>query len=110
MKPIPRKLLIHSAVIKSVTSADRWGKETTSPDVTLKYIRIEPSSKLVKDKQNNDLQLSALMFFDVKNSLPAGTAFAQDQIIVFNNREYRVQLIDELYDADKLHHYELGLV
>jgi hypothetical protein len=110
MRAIPRKLLIHSATIKVVTATDRWGKETTSHPVDLKYVRIEPSSKLVKDKQNNEVQLSALMFFDMKNSQPAGTVFTQDQIILWNGIEYRVQIIDPLYDGSNLHHYELGLI
>jgi hypothetical protein len=110
MKPIPKKLLIHSATIKAVTSTDRWGNKTTGAPVDLKYVRFEPSTKIIRDKQNNELQLSSTMFYDCKNSEPASAEFTKDTIITFNGTDYKVEVIEPLYDGHKLHHYELGLV
>ena len=110
MRAIPKKLLIHSATIKGVETSDRWGNEPTSAPINLTFVRVEPSSKIVKDKQNNDLQLNAIMFFDAKNSQPNDVVFTQEQIIVFNGIEYNIQTIEPLYDDKKLHHYELGLI
>lgn len=110
MRPIPKKMLIHSATIEAVASKDRWGKETFSSAVDLKNVRFEPSTKIVKDKQNNDVQLACTLFYDCKNSLPKNVNFYNDQIISFNSEKYKVQIIEPLYDMKKLHHYELGLI
>jgi len=103
-------MLIHSGTITGVTTTDRWGNETTTPPVDLKFIRIEPTTKIVKDKQNNEIQLSNLMFYDCKNSLPKGATFNEDTVITINGKEHTIKVIDKLYDENKLHHYELGLI
>ncbi len=110
MKPIPRKLLIHKAMIKSVSEADRWGKKTWTDPLELEFIRLEPSSKTVTDKQNTQLQLSTTLFYDCRNSLPGGITFTKDMIITVDELDYRVQSVEALYDERKLHHYEIGLV
>lgn len=109
MKPIPKNLLIHSAQLAEI-SKDEWQNETQKPLADLQHIRIEPSSKLVTDKQNRQITLSAVLFFDCKNSRPKAVEFSHGQKIVFNSMEYTVETIELLYDGKKLHHYELGLV
>jgi hypothetical protein len=109
MKPIPKRLLIHSATIKAITSTDRWGTVTTTEPINLKFIRLEPTTKIVKDKQNNEIQLNNIMFYDCKNSIPRGLEFAENTIITINKQEHTINVIESLYDANKLHHYELGL-
>lgn len=109
MKAIPKNLLIHSGTIAGVTSTDDWGTETTTAPTELKFIRIEPYNKIVKTKNNEEVQTSALMFYDTVNSLPKGQSFTENTIININGREYRIVTIDELYDNRKLHHYEITL-
>lgn len=110
MRPIPKSMLIHSGTIAGVTETDRWGNETTSTPVDLKYIRIEPTKAIVRDKQNNEVQLSNLMFYDCKNSLPKGATFAENTVITINSKEHTIKTVEALYDGKKLHHYEIGLV
>lgn len=110
MRPIPRKLLIHSGTIAGITDVDRWGQETVSNTAELKYIRIEPLKTMIRDKQNNQVQLSAILFFDCNNSRPKEPAFSQDTIITVDNVTYKIKTIEALYDENKLHHYELGLL
>ena len=109
MKAIPKNLLIHSGTIAGVTSTDDWGAETTSAPIDLKFIRIEPLNKIVKTKNNEEVQTSAVMFYDTVNSLPKGQSFTENTIININDREYRIVAVDELYDNRKLHHYEITL-
>lgn len=109
MKPIPKRLLIHNAVLRKKTDEDAWGKKSTN-DIKLNYIRIDPSSKLVQDKQNKQLQLVAILFYDCKNSIPRAFNFEEGQRIIFNNVEFVITTIEYLYDERKLHHIELGLV
>lgn len=73
-------------------------------------MRMEPSSRIIRDKNNAELQLSATLFYDCRNSFPRGVVFAEDDVILFNGQKHRIQLIEPLYDGKKLHHYELGLI
>lgn len=109
MRPIPKKLLIHSAELKAVTK-NEWQEETLTTIANLKYIRIEPSSKLVTDKQNRQITLSAVMFYDCRNSRPETVEFTHGQKICWGGKEYTVEIIEPLYDSGKLHHYEIGLI
>lgn len=110
MRPIPKALLIHAVGLRSVTGKDEWGKETLSDPVNLRSVRMEPSTKYVKDKDHNEIQLAAVMFFDCHNSQPRGQTFSDGQILSFNGETYRIQLVEPLYDGRRLHHYELGLI
>lgn len=109
MRPIPRRLLIHSVVYVPPKSKDPWGKVTPGQETELRFVRIEPSSKIVRDKNNAEIQLAATLFFDCKNSNPK-VEFQEDDIIIFNGQKHRIALIEPLYDEGKLHHYEIGLI
>lgn len=110
MMAIPKSLLIHQAIFHRKISEGRWGKEQTDEGQTLLNIRIEPSSKIVRDKNNAEVKLSALMFYDCKNSKPKGIAFEKDDIIIFQGLKHKIEIVEPLYDEKKLHHYELGLI
>lgn len=110
MKPMPKALLIHSAKLLEVSTENTWQSEETIEIATLKNIRIEPLSKLVTAKDNTQVTLTAVLFYDCKNSRPSGVAFKQGQKVVFNGVEHIVETIELLYDGQKLHHYELGLI
>lgn len=73
-------------------------------------MRLEPSTKVVRDKNNAEVQLAATLFYDCKNSSPRGVVFKTDDIIIFNDEKFKVQVIEPLYDERKLHHYELGMI
>ncbi len=109
IKPIPKKLLIHT-VTRLERTTDRWGEETLKEKEIIKRVRIEPSNKVVRDKNNAEIQISATLFYDCKNSLPRDIQFAEDDIIVFNGQKHKVQTIEPLYDRERLHHIEMGLV
>lgn len=111
MVNIPRAALPHTAHLSPYTGSDPWSKESYGEAVTLKYVRLEPSSRVVRDKQNTERQLSAVMFYDCKNSLPAGLSFTEESKVSFGGNEYTVAAVDTLYaDGSKPHHYELGLI
>ena len=109
MLPIPKNLLIHSAMLRTV-SEDKWQSETVQTTAELTKIRVEPSSKLVTAKDNRQVSLSAVLFFDCKNSRPCDVNFKHGQKIVFQGTEYTIETIEKLYDNSRLHHYELGLI
>ena len=110
MRPIPKKLLVHAVTHAKTFENDRWDEGTLTDQQELNHVRMEPSSKIVRDKNNAEIQLVATLFYDCKNSRPRGIEFAIDDIILFNGQKHTVQLIEPLYDGQKLHHYELGLI
>lgn len=71
---------------------------------------METSSKIVRDKNNAEIQLAATLFYDCKNSKPNGMCFAEDDVIIYNGENYQIKIVDSLYDEKKLHHFELGLI
>ena len=110
MRPIPKGLLIHAVQLQTVTGKDAWGKETLSDPVQLQHVRMEPSTRYVRDKSNNEIQLAAVLFYDCHNSVPREQVFSDGQVIDFNGEKYRIQLVEPLYDGRRLHHYEMGLI
>lgn len=111
MRPIPKSLLPHTVMLyKKVSSGGFYDEASLDSGTELSYVRMEPSSKIVRDKNNAEIQLSTTLFFDCKNSRPCAVSFSVDDIVLFNGQKHRVQVVEPLYDRTKLHHYELGLV
>lgn len=110
LKPIPKKLLIHSGVYTKVTAKDKWGAETGTPTITdLSDIRIEPSSAIKLSKDNKEIQLKSLLFYDCVNSLPIGVSFELENTITFLGTDYIIVSIDPIFALSGIHHYEIGL-
>ena len=110
MRAIPKKLLIHSVTHAREGEKDRWGYAELADNRELTHVRMEPSSKIVRDKNGAEIQLAATLIYDCRNSRPQGIEFAVDDIIIFNGQKHAVQLVEPLYDEKQLHHYELGLI
>lgn len=89
---------------------DRWGKASMTDGQELRHVRMEPSNKIIRDKNNAEVQLAATLFYDCKNSEPRNVVFAVDDIIMFQEQKHKVKVVEPLYDGRKLHHYELGLI
>ena len=109
-RPIPKKLLIHSATHKYGPDKDAWGNIVYAGTRELIRVRIEPTEKRVLGKDNTEVQLNSLMFYDCVNSKPAGVIFEIEDAISFGGTDYIIVSIDPLSDESKLHHYEIGLV
>lgn len=109
MRAIPKKLLIHDAVLKR-EKKNEWGSGALETVTELSRIRIEPSSRITRDKNNVEYQLAATLFFDCKNSQPFNQKFREDDIVDFHGSLHRIISIELLYDEKKLHHYEMGMI
>lgn len=111
IKAIPKNLLIHDITLhKLETSSSRMAAKVIDAGVEVKYVRIEPSEKLIRGKNQVDIARDSILFFDCKNSNPRDTKFEVDDIVKFNEEKYQVIAIEPLYDRKKLHHYEIGLI
>ncbi len=110
MRPIPKNLLIHSVTLSKTAEEDRWGNRMEQMETILTHVRMEPSKKMVRDKNNAELQFAAVLFYDCTNSRPKGVNFSVDDGIIFNGQRHKIQDVEPLYDRKKLHHYEIGVV
>lgn len=110
MRAIPKSLLPHAVTLFRKTSEDIWGAEQLDAGIELIRVRMEPSSRIVRDKNNAEIQLAATLFYDCRNSYPSGVTFQLDDVVVFNGQKHQVKMIEPLYDMMRLHHYEIGLV
>ena len=70
MRPIPKRLLIHTATLYQRVNVDKWGKGELNGGQELSNIRIEPSKQIIRDKNNAEVQLAATLFYDCRNSRP----------------------------------------
>lgn len=109
MKPIPKHLLIHSAKAVKLSEPDTWNNRTDEKVTGLNNVRIEPSNALTITKDNRQVRLSAVLFFDCAYSKPAGFDFSDTDIIEALGGRYEIISVDKLYDEKKLHHYEVSL-
>lgn len=107
MKPIPKRLLIHSAVLYAVIE-NEWQEQEKKELAKLSRVRIEPSSKMIISSNNRSVTLSATLFYDCRNSLPK-VEFKPGYLVEFEGKTYRVELVEVFYAQQKLHHLEVGL-
>lgn len=111
MRAIPKKLLIHSAdVYQEAKMGSGWDGAALEMAGRLSHVRIEPSSRIVRDKNNREQQLAATLFFDCKNSSSTAGDLKEDLIVDFQRQKHRIVSVEPLYDGRKLHHYEIGMV
>lgn len=102
--------MIHTVTLLEKETEDLWGKETPGAEIILERVRVEPSSRIVRDKNGAEIQLSATLFYDCINSRPQGVLFQEDDMVLFNGQRHRVQTVESLYDEKRIHHYEMGLI
>lgn len=107
MKPIPKTLLIHSAKLLEVTE-EAWQEKNEKEIAALKNVRVEPAGKMIVTNDNRSITLSAVLFYDCRNSSPK-TEIKCGNYIVFEGQRYRVETVERLYDNKRLHHLEVGL-
>lgn len=110
MRQIPKKLLIHTVKLHKTLSKDRWGKAELDEGTEIRRVRVEPSRKIVRDKNNAEIRLAAVLFYDCVNSQPRDIHFNVDDILSFYGQKYRVLNVEPLFDGENLHHYEVELV
>lgn len=112
-RPIPRHLLPHRATLRrhSADQTNQWDDVVSKgKPIELKYVRFEPTSKVLISATNEEVQLTAYMFYDCRNSSPTGLRFALKDRICFDGVEY--EIVDGIIPEtahQQLHHYELGL-
>lgn len=110
MRPIGRSLLPHEATVYKEEEKNRWGESTLVQEALLKHIRLELMSGTERDMRNEEVQITAVLYYDCTNSLPPGFVFREGQIIEAAEQRWRIKSIRPVYGKAALHHYEIGLM
>lgn len=109
IKPIPKRLLPHSAIYKkylgNTGEGDELGEETP-----LSFIKIEEKNQLKVTSNGREIVGNARMFYDLTNSDGLIDKPVENSIINFNEKTYKVVDVDILCpDTSHPHHYEVLL-
>lgn len=119
LRPIPAKILTHSATLRQCNGVDVW-ENPSYDDIQLSHICVQPVHDTRMDATNTEVVLTSIAFVDARLSSPAGFDFqaAQDQseangaplAFIYQGRHYTVLTVDALCDdTGAYHHTELGL-
>lgn len=119
MQPIPARILIHSGTTTIYYDADKWGGTPDAVTAPITGIRIEPYRRETHDAQQQEVTLTAMLYYDTKNSacalpfvLPGDTyggGKVKQQTISALGRVFVVKSVEPIYDDTALHHLEVGL-
>lgn len=109
IKPIPKRLLPHSAIYKeylgNTGEGDEWGADTP-----LSFVKVEEKTQMKVTSNGREIVGNARIFYDLINSNGLTGKPVENSIINFNGREYKVVNTDVLYaDSAIPHHYEVLL-
>ena len=119
MQPIPARILIHSGTTTIYYDADKWGGTPDAVTAPITGIRIEPYRRETHDVNQQEVTLTAMLYYDTKNSacalpfvLPGDTyggGKVKQQTISALGRVFVVKFVEPIYDDAALHHLEVGL-
>lgn len=110
LAPIPRFLLVHSCILRKVTSPDPWGGGGDLSDTKINFVRIEPCRSQKFSLGGDIPEVSAKLFYDSFSSSPNDVRFEPKDKVVFNGREYVIVEVRTFYgDSWKVHHLEVML-
>lgn len=110
VKPIPKKLLIHTIKYEEFLRDGSFGEEF-APTETISFVLVQPSSKLRRDGNGEEVQTLGVVFLDAVNT-PNFKPLKEKSKVRFKEKDYRVIECESLYalDPDMPHHYEVNLI
>ena len=82
MRPIPRSRLPHSVSYSKFDDSGRDSDYETA--ITVRYVRVEENSTLIRDVNGNILKGATLLIYDNVTSDPQGVVFAMQDKVVLN--------------------------
>jgi hypothetical protein len=67
VKPIPKKLLVHSIKYQPLIGGDGWNDQY-GPEVTINHVRVEPITSMNRSSNSEGIQANHIVFIDRVNS------------------------------------------
>lgn len=110
IKPIPKKLLIHTIEYEEFKEDGSFGK-VYLPKETISNVLVQPRTEIRRDSNNEEVEIQAIVFLDAVNT-PLFKPLKEKSKIHFNGRVWRVASCEHLFtfDSARPHHYEVGIV
>ena len=105
-RPIPRRLLIHTVTLSSVTGVDMYGVETVTT-TTINRVRLEPVDRTALSTYGEGKDDKYLMFWDPIHSTQA--TFKQLDKVTYNGVELTIREVFPAPDERGTHHLEIYL-
>jgi len=109
IRPIPKKLLIHSVEYREFIEDQRWGDGFADP-VTMEFVRVEPATSMNRDTSKEEVVARTVLYIDRVHTKPFVQPKEKDKV-VFQGEEYEVHKVDVHYAfGPRIHHLEVELV
>lgn len=105
---IPKNLLTHTVTLSGITT-DQWQSKVATLKAVLTRVRIEPTQTLIRSKDGQELQLTAILYVDAQISKPQDVTFALGDRVEAFGTIWHIESIKPFTAFGSLHHWELGL-
>ncbi|MET3504944.1 putative minor capsid protein [Halalkalibacter oceani] len=109
IRPIPKRVLIHSIEYEEFVRDGSFGDEF-APAETISFVLVQPKAELRRDGTGEEVQVQGVIFLDAVNT-PNFKRLREKSKVHFNGHDYRVVACDALYALDPKtpHHYEVDI-
>lgn len=109
IKPIPKRLLIHTIEYEEFVKDGSFGEEF-APRESIESVLVQPKTEIRRDMYQEEIQIDAVIFLDAVNT-PKFKPLKEKSKVHFNGREWRVVACDALYTFNPAipHHYEVKI-
>lgn len=119
MRKPPKHVYSHSITLHVAQGVDVW-QEVASADIAIEGVNVQPSSATVRNKDNTEVTLRAMLFADSRYTSPALDWWALKEqsetngsllTLTFEGNTFHVISVDKLYNEyGQLDHWEVGLI
>lgn len=109
MLPIPISMLIHSATLCDVVT-DEYGNPTDTQAALLERVCFAPRTKLVRTKDNTEIQSTLTLVLDARNSRPHGVNPRVGQAVWWEGERFVIADVRRMYARSRLNHWEVALI
>lgn len=120
LRPIPRRILSDNAILKIPTSIDIY-QNPRYETYNMNNIHVQNTNQVIKNTENTEVVLRAVLFFDCRLSNPIGldiwalergaNKVGASIKVEYSGDIYTVESVDLVPDdCGNPHHYELGMV
>lgn len=109
IRPIPKKMLIHSIQYEEYIGDERWGDKWADP-VTINHVLVQPATSLSRGSNSEDVVAQHVLYIDRKHSskFPHMTEKSK---VTFEGDTWEVHKVNPYYAFGSIpHHYENELV
>ncbi|WP_054634821.1 putative minor capsid protein [Thalassobacillus sp. C254] len=108
VRPIPKRLLIHSVKYQEQGESDGWDTQP-GEEYTIDNVRVEPATSFNRAANREEIRAEHILFIDRKHSSYFPDAKEQDHV-TFQGKELKVVKVNPQYAfGPDPHHLELEL-